>query len=182
MKPMVQRALIGALALAALAAGVWVGQGKNLPPIVAKATAVAPAAHEKLAALTLPDLAGTPQAMSQWRGKIWVVNFWATWCTPCREEMPMLAAASQRHEGRVQFLGIGIDSPEKMQAFLRETPVPYPLLVGGNEVIELTAELGNSAMALPYTLVLDANGMVRGQHLGKITEVQLEGLLKTAGL
>ena len=174
MKPALQRALFVLVAAAALAGGVWVGQYKNAPQ---PAAAPAPNAAQKLASLTLPDLEGKAQSFGQWQGKKWVVNFWATWCTPCREEMPMLAELARQHEGAVQFLGIGIDTPEEMAKFARETPVPYPLLVGGNDIIELTAQLGNTAMALPFTVVLDERGTVIGQRMGRISEAQLQALL-----
>ncbi|MEY3202334.1 MAG: hypothetical protein RIR70_1884 [Pseudomonadota bacterium] len=155
------------VALIALGAGIALRHFERTP------TAPTADAATKLAQLTLPDLDGKPSPLQQWRGKKWVVNFWATWCAPCREEMPMLAALSKAHEGKVQFLGIGIDSPEEMKKFIQETPVPYPLLVGGNEVITLSAELGNKAMALPFTVVLDEKGAVIWQHLGKVAEAEL---------
>ena len=174
MKPPLQRVLFVVVAVAALAGGVWVGQHNNAPQSAAAAT---PDAGQKLASLTLPDLEGKAQSLAQWQGKKWVVNFWATWCTPCREEMPMLAKLARQHEGAVQFLGIGIDTPEDMAKFARETPVPYPLLVGGNDIIELTAQLGNKATALPFTVVLDERGTVTGQHMGRISEAQLQEML-----
>lgn len=174
MKPLLQRALFILVAAAALVGGVWVGQHKNAPQSAAAST---PDAAQKLASLTLPDLEGKAQSLGQWQGKKWVVNFWATWCTPCREEMPMLGKLAKEHKGKVQFIGIGIDTPEDMAKFARETPVPYPLLVGGNDIIELTAQLGNKAMALPFTVVLDERGTVTGQHMGRISEEQLQEML-----
>ncbi len=171
MSTTLQRTLFIVVALAALAGGVLVGQHKNTPsPPAANAT-------QQLAALTLPDLEGKPQPLAQWRGKKWVVNFWATWCTPCREEMPMLASLAKQYGSEVQFIGIGIDEAAEMAKFARETPVPYPLLVGGNDIIELTSKLGNQAMALPFTVVLDESGKVLGQHMGKVSEEQIKGML-----
>jgi len=176
MKPLVQNALLVAVALTALAAGALFKQHQNTPQ------AAAADGPTRLQNLTLPDLEGTQQPLNQWRGKKWVVNFWATWCTPCREEMPMLGQLARAHEGQVQFIGIGIDTPEAMKKFIQETPVPYPLLTGGNEAIELSAALGNSAMALPFTVVLDEHGKLIGQHMGKVTEAQIEAMLsKPAG-
>ena len=151
-------ATLAVVMLAALAAGVWVSQSQ-----------VPPAAVTRLQALTLDALAGQPQPLSQWRGKVWVVNFWATWCAPCREEMPMLATLARKHEGSVQFLGIGLDAPEALRAFAREVSVPYPLLASHGGVLDLTAALGNQAMALPFTVVLDAHGYVVARHMGKVS-------------
>ncbi|WP_341650047.1 TlpA disulfide reductase family protein [Thauera humireducens] len=103
-------------------------------------------------ALSLPDTHGQAQAIEQWRGKVIVANFWATWCPPCRKEIPDFAAASQALAVQpVQFVGISIDSLEKVQAFNDEFKVPYPLLIAGPEALALAAGFGNDARALPFT-------------------------------
>jgi thiol-disulfide isomerase/thioredoxin len=169
--------VLAVVVLSALA-GFLSNRSDSAPPASpAKAPAKADAAAQ-LATRVLPDLEGKPQAISQWRGKIWVVNFWATWCTPCREEMPMLAKLSEAHRERVQFIGIGIDSAESMRKFAKDMPMPYPLLVGDNDMIEISARLGNDSMALPFTVVIDARGQIRGKRLGKITEAELLGLIE----
>ena len=178
MNPKLQHAILALIAIAALSAGVLLGQSqRGATPASTPASTPLADPVTQLTTLTLPDLNGKPQDFAQWKGKRWVVNFWATWCTPCREEMPMLAALATQNPDTVQVIGIGIDTPEAMRDFVKQTPVPYPLLVGGNDVIALTARLGNKAMALPYTVVLDASGTVRGQHLGKVTAAQLNILL-----
>ncbi|HQO29066.1 MAG TPA: TlpA disulfide reductase family protein [Accumulibacter sp.] len=127
-------------------------------------------------ALTLPDLAGHPQSIAQWRGKILVVNYWASWCTPCIEEMPAFSRLQTRYaEQGVQFVGIGIDELVNMRAFIKKTPVAYPLLL---------AELGKGQQAgqqvkgLPYTLIIDQQGKLAESRLGRFDEAALEKILQ----
>lgn len=136
-----------------------------------------------LLALTLPDLASTPQPLSQWKGKILVANYWATWCPPCREEMPAFSRLHERYADKgVQFVGISIDSADKIREFQKESPVSYPLLVAGIEVMQTSVDAGNSAQALPFTVILDRAGMLHSVKLGRFSEAGLEqrlqGLLK----
>jgi len=133
----------------------------------------------KLLALTLPDPAGAPQALAQWRGQVVVANFWATWCPPCLKEIPGFAQVARKWQGRgVQFVGISIDSPRQVQLFQEEQKVPYPLLIGTAETLQLSAELGNTAQALPFTLILDAQGEIRHVKLGTWTAAEVEARIR----
>ena len=114
--------------------------------------------------MTLPDAGGKPQPMAQWKGKVLVVNFWATWCAPCREEMPeFVRAQSEFGDKGLQFVGIAADSADKVTQFAQEIHLNYPALIGGFGSIELSRTLGNSVMALPFTVVIDRSGQ-RGAH------------------
>jgi thiol-disulfide isomerase/thioredoxin len=109
--------------------------------------------------LTLPDAAGQAQALAQWRGRILVVNFWATWCGPCVEEMPELSSLQSEHDpGQVQIIGIGVDSASNIAQFQAKSPVAYPLLVAGAGGIELSRNFGNEVGGLPFTVIIDARG------------------------
>ena len=117
--------------------------------------------------------------MEQWRGKVIVANFWATWCPPCRKEIPDFAAVSQSLAGEpVQFIGLSIDSADKVRAFKDEFKVPYPLLIAGPEVLTLAAGFGNEARALPFTLIIDRDGTVRHIKLGTLKREELEGKIR----
>ena len=130
-------------------------------------------------ALRLADTEGQLQALEQWRGKVIVANFWATWCPPCRKEIPDFAAASQSLAGEpVQFIGLSIDSADKVRAFRDEFKVPYPLLIAGPEVLTLAAGFGNEARALPFTLIIDRDGKVRHIKLGTLKREELEGKIR----
>ena len=129
----------------------------------------APADTTSLMALSLPDPAGKVQAMAQWRGKVLVVNFWATWCAPCREEMPDFVRAQEEYGAKgLQVVGIAADNADKVQQFAEEIKLNYPALIGGYGAMDLSKELGNSLVALPFTLILDRQGKVAYTHLGPV--------------
>ena len=129
--------------------------------------------------LPLQDLTGKAQSLSQWRGKVLVVNFWATWCEPCREEVPALVRTQEKYSpNNLQIVGISLDSASKVREFAKEFKIQYPLVVAGLDSIEITRKLGNKAATLPYTLVLDAAGRIQARHLGGISEAQLEAVVR----
>src|SRR5256885_5195211 len=131
-----------------------------------------------LLALSLPDVQGTPQRLAQWRGKVLIVNFWATWCEPCREEMPQFVQA-QRELGPkgVQFVGIAVDQRDKVIQFAKELDLNYPALIGGYDAMELSKPLGNRLSALPFTVILDRNGHVAHTQLGPLKPGQLRAIV-----
>jgi thiol-disulfide isomerase/thioredoxin len=134
----------------------------------------APATAETLFAVALPDADGREQALGQWRGKVLVVNFWATWCAPCREEMPhFVKAQSDRGDRGLQFVGIAVDDVAKARAFADEIGVNYPTLIGGFGAMELSKVYGNRAMALPFTIVVDRNGAITHTQLGPLSPARL---------
>jgi thiol-disulfide isomerase/thioredoxin len=117
----------------------------------------------------------------QWRGKVLVVNFWASWCPPCVEEMPTLDKLQQEFKSQnVLFVGIGIDSPSNIREFLEKTPVSYPIVIGGLEGSNLSKQMGNTQGALPYTIVINSQGKATNSKLGKISEEELRSAIKSA--
>ena len=114
-----------------------------------------------------PDLKGQSVAMQSYLGKPIVVNFWATWCVPCVEEMPALDAMA-RAMPEVQFVGIGVDTDKNIMEFLAKIPVTYPLLVAGHSAISTVQQLGNPAGGLPFTVLVDAQGNVIETILGQV--------------
>lgn len=125
--------------------------------------------------LVLADVDGKSQSLQQWRGKILVLNYWATWCFPCREEMPGFSRLQAKYQDKgVQFVGISIDEAAKIIEFQKETPVNYPLLIGDMKTMANSAELGNSRQALPFTAVFDRNGQLAMSKLGRWNEADLE--------
>jgi thiol-disulfide isomerase/thioredoxin len=125
----------------------------------------------------LPDSQGTPQSLAQWKGNVVVVNFWATWCAPCREEMPEFVRAQQELGPKgLQFVGIAVDDVDKVRAFAREIGLNYPALIGGYGAIELSKTLGNDLSALPFTVVLDRAGRVAHTQLGPLKRAPSHGL------
>lgn len=161
--------LVGAAAVA-LAFGAWVARslldaGGNRD-------------GSTLLGVTLPDLAQRQQPLAQWRGKLLVVNFWATWCAPCREEMPLFIKAQAAHADKgLQFVGIAVDDAAKVRQFADEIGVNYPVLIGGYGALELSRTLGNTLMALPFTIVVGRDGQVMMTHLGPLKPEQLQRIL-----
>ena len=126
-----------------------------------------------------PD--GKSANTEQWRGKVLVVNFWASWCPPCVEEMPTLDKLQAEFKTQnVLFVGIGIDSPSNIREFLEKTPVSYPIVIGGLEGSNLSKQMGNSQGALPYTIIINAQGKSTSSMLGKISEEELRKAIKSA--
>ena len=137
------------------------------------------AAIANLWALPLRDLEGNAQPLTRWKGKILVVNFWATWCEPCRVEVPALVRTQDKYAANsVQVVGIAIDSASKVREFAQEFKVQYPLVIGSLDGIEITRKLGNKAAGLPYTVVMDVNGAIKARHLGGISEAQLDQVIQ----
>jgi len=128
--------------------------------------------------ITLPDIEGKDQVLGQWKGKVLVVNFWATWCVPCRTEMPEFVKAQRDYGDRgLQFVGIAIDEPGKVKEFARELVLNYPALIGGYGAIELSKTLGNRIGALPFTIIIDRAGRVAHTQLGPIKDSGLRSIV-----
>lgn len=137
-------------------------------------------ATEAVMAARFADMEGRLQPLSQWRGRVLVVNFWATWCAPCREEIPGFIRLQEKYRDRgLQFVGIAIDQRDKVQAFAREFGMNYPVLLGGIDSIEMSRQAGNRVGALPFTVIFDRNGQIIGRELGGLKESKLEGTIKS---
>ena len=164
--------LLPALLLAALiavTAGAYLGHTNARPPDDTAA---------RLFSVRLDDSDGKTQALAQWRGKTLVVNFWASWCPPCRREMPEFSRLNDKYSANgVQFVGIAVDTAHNVREFSQEHPVSYPLLIADADGVELSRQLGNSRLALPYTVVMGARGDVLLARLGDISVPELDALL-----
>jgi thiol-disulfide isomerase/thioredoxin len=125
-----------------------------------------------------PDLQGQARRLLDWNGKVAVVNFWATWCEPCREEIPLLIEVSGKYAtAGVEVVGIALDTVAKIQEYAANYRISYPLLVGDARALDLIRDLGNKAGALPYTVVLDRRGVVASRRLGAYKPGELDQVL-----
>jgi peroxiredoxin len=158
---------LAGVAIFALAMGAYFGLHREEPADAAA-----------LLALSLPDATGKEQSIGQWRGKVVVVNFWATWCEPCREEMPEFMRAQTEFGSKgVQFVGIAVDQAEKVDRFAKDLGLNYPTLIGGYGAVELSKTLGNRLAALPFTIVVDRQGRVAHTQLGPLKPDQLRSIV-----
>jgi thiol-disulfide isomerase/thioredoxin len=166
------------IALVALAAGGG-GYAFNVWRI-GPDRAAAESASQTLLATRLPDLNNRPQGVEQWKGKVLVVNFWATWCAPCREEIPLFIKLQEKYAAQgLQFVGIAIDQPEKVRPYAVELGMNFPVLIGDVDTIDLAKKLGNRAGVLPYTLIVGRDGKIVATEIGAVKEAKLEPLLKS---
>lgn len=178
-------ALIAAVALLATAAGVLVADYNQPKPIDMLGTTTNVSADKaqaiaQLLALTLPEVNAADQALHQWQGKLLVINFWASWCAPCREEMPGFSRLQQKYAAKgVQFVGIAIDSADKVKEFSLLIPVSYPLLIASPAVMQILSGLGNVAGGLPFTVIIGRDGSLRQSRLGIWQEHALETSILT---
>ncbi|NIM74716.1 MAG: redoxin family protein [Gammaproteobacteria bacterium] len=182
MKPIVLVSLVFAAGATALAAGVYVRDRLDPPApelITVKQTQTDRSQRGQRPAFWLPDLQGVRRSISEWDGKLVVLNFWATWCPPCLHEIPMFTALQTRYGERgVQFLGVAIDDAEQVSAFAERVGLNYPTLHGQLDAIEVMSAYGNEAGGLPFTVVIDRQGNVVARHAGVLEEDTATALIE----
>lgn len=156
----------------AIGAFLWTSRGET-----GFSPSISPTA---LYATQLPDTDGKPVALGQWQGKVLLINFWATWCAPCREEIPHLVEAQRRYAGgKVQIIGIAVDKVDEVRSFSMQLGINYPILVDEVQGAALSRRLGNRAGIVPFTVLIDRDGRVASVTAGALTSRQIEeGLRK----
>jgi len=163
-----RRGLLAGMAAAGALAGAGVAWWRLQP-------ADDGAGAEPLWGLKLQTPQGTELAFASLKGRPLLVNFWATWCPPCVEEMPLLDAFFRQHADRGwQVVGLAVDQPSAVRTFLQRTPVTFPIAFAGLEGTELARSLGNQTGGLPYTVVVGPEGGVRQRRMGRVSEADLQ--------
>jgi thiol-disulfide isomerase/thioredoxin len=143
----------------ALAAGVLSHLPK--PPEVSEST---------LLATQLPDLSGKLHSLKEWQGKILIINFWATWCPPCLEEIPAFMALQKQYANKnVQFVGIAIDDNAAVAAYNAQANMNYPVLIAENSGIEISKPWGNVISSVPFTVILNPQGKIIYRSVGELS-------------
>jgi thiol-disulfide isomerase/thioredoxin len=174
------------VALTAIAAGYFAAQ-----TWLTKSTA--PVAHSmvdstdiaKLPILTLPEFslknrAGELQSIHAWPGKSLIINFWATWCAPCRREIPLLKQLQQdRASEGVQVVGIAVDFRDEVLKYANAINIDYPLLIGEQDGLDAVDAFGIEAVGFPYTVFTDAKGNIITTYIGELHKEQAELILDT---
>jgi len=125
------------------------------------------------------DLNGRMRRLEEWKGKVLVCNFWATWCAPCREEIPLLIAAREKYVSLgAEIVGIAIDNAAKVSEFAASFRIGYPILLAQSDGLDLMRRLGNTGGGLPYTVVADRDGRLVHHKLGALRASELDGFLR----
>jgi len=126
----------------------------------------------------LTDRAGTMRSLQDWPDRALIVNFWATWCAPCRREIPLLQQLQREHadEG-FQVIGIAVDFRDPVLAYADEMKIDYPLLIGEQEALDAASAFGVAAVGLPFTVFSDRQGRIVAAHLGELHAAQAEVIL-----
>lgn len=126
----------------------------------------------------LPDFDGNMRTAAEWDGKVVVVNFWATWCAPCRKEIPAFNHLQAKYaEQGVQFVGIALDDLKAVERFVKVIPIEYPILIGDDEAISLIKRYGNVEGALPYTVFVNRAGAITSIAAGGLSESVTENTI-----
>lgn len=128
---------------------------------------------------SLPDVSGQMQDVSQWDDRLLIINFWATWCAPCRHEIPFFVELQTLYAERgVQFVGIAIDDPVSINEFADEIGMNYPSLHGQLEAMDVSKQYGNTVGGLPFTVVIDRNRQIVARKSGPFERDEIEALLR----
>lgn len=173
MPSLARNLVLFAIAVTALAGGYWLSQWLRAP------SAAVSNASGQLLEFTLPDVDGRPRHLGEWRDKILILNFWATWCPPCREEIPLLIAVQKKYAAQgVQVVGLALDRAEGVKAYGVSVGINYPLLVHDSDMLKIMELYGNRSGALPFSVVLDRQGTIVTRKLGAFRGSELENILK----
>ena len=182
MKVTARSALVLALAVAVgVAAGItiaWLTRPETLTATNAELAETGARVGDRR-----PDFAHAGINGELWRardfdGRPTLINFWATWCKPCLREMPLLQSLAETYSEQLDVVGIAIDDPGQVGDFVAELGISYPILIGTSDVRETQRRFGNPDGMLPYSVIIDADGIIRWRHLGELDEAMLDNALR----
>jgi thiol-disulfide isomerase/thioredoxin len=165
------------LLLALCAAGGFLA-GRAFWPAAFRSNADA-APPDRVPAFALKDLSGAQRSIDEWSSEALILNFWATWCAPCRKEMPLLQALHQERSGDgLAVIGIAIDDEDPVRAFVGETGVTYPILVGQQDAMAVADAFQSDWVGLPMTVIVAPGGDILKLHVGELHASDLAGIVE----
>ncbi len=165
--------IVGLVVMVAAAAGYIVQQ--NYYVSYEAQQNVQQSAADGRVAFTLPDLQGVERQLSEWDGEARLVNFWATWCAPCRREIPLLKQLQHdKFEQRLQVIGVAVDHMEDVVAYAEEARFNYPVLVGQEKAMAAAESSGVEFIGLPFTMVITSDSTLVVTHMGEIKQEHVE--------
>jgi len=134
-------------------------------------------------AFSLPDTDGVEHALAEWSGKHRLLNFWATWCAPCRREIPLLKAFQDEHGANgFQIIGIAVDFPEDVARYAESAEFNYPILVGQEDAMAIAETSGVDFIGMPFTMIVASDGELLNSHMGEIHEADLEHIVRVLNM
>lgn len=172
-------AIVVAIALAAGIAAFFVSRALLVPEPAPAPEPIRPAVIPEVRPdVTLADRDGKTRSLSEWDGKPLVINFWATWCAPCRREIPMLnALAAEEAAAGVEVIGIAIDFREDVLKYLEKMPIDYTVLIGEQDGMAAARAFGMESIGLPFTAFTDRQGRIATIHVGELHRDQAAVIL-----
>ncbi len=156
------------LVIGALGGGYWLGRH-------GPASAPHPRAHHDRFRLALPSLSGRMRTLDHWPAKVYLVNFWAPWCPPCRAEIPLLKTVAARDRARgLVVVGIALDHKPAVSRYVHRHHIPYPVVLGGERALAMMAEYGDVQGAIPFSLFVSPHGRILTGRLGAFSPHALQ--------
>jgi len=176
---MMRRVIMVMVATIALLTGLFLSARYHAePPVVSQTPPRSNLVGEQRPDFKLGSNTGEFVSPSDYAGKALLINFWATWCAPCRHEMPMLVDLQNEFGAQgLQVIGIAVDDVESARSFAAEYGISYPVLLGAADVMQTSSDYGNVEGVLPYSVLVDRSGIIRWQHSGEIPREVFEDLL-----
>ena len=172
--------LIVVLTLAAGVAGFLASHQANQQTVLAAQSQAVDIIGQVLPDFEAADLNDNLRSIREWEGQALLINFWATWCAPCRREMPDLMALHDELAGQATVIGIAMDFPEEVRGYVEELGIDYPILIADDLAgTRLVRKLGNTNGLLPYSVFVDREGVIRSLKLGELTREQAKKRLES---